>query len=221
MNNLFIFVGPSASGKTTTENILLNKVKGMRRFLISTTRARRKGEVHGKDYEFLSLENFKKEDFFHVIEITPEWLYGYSKAELNKIIMEVEKTYLLSLINIEPALQIKKYIEKNNLPINVFFIHFNIDRKTRKELLLKRGESIESIEKRFSREDNLKDFPDYKPDLTISSFENLLPNVLNFIIKKEIESSFDGNRNEDFFYLDSSKEVKTVISEFEEMGIWK
>ena len=57
---LLVFSAPSGSGKTTIVKHLLSKEDLNLEFSIScTTRAPRGEEVHGKDYYFISWEEFK------------------------------------------------------------------------------------------------------------------------------------------------------------------
>ncbi len=67
---LFIISGSSGAGKTTLVNAALEtlqKEHSIERVITYTTRAQRVGEVHGKDYYFLSIDEFKEkiaEGFF-------------------------------------------------------------------------------------------------------------------------------------------------------------
>ncbi|MGE5584782.1 MAG: guanylate kinase [Bacillota bacterium] len=71
---LFIVSAPSAAGKTTIVNELVHRVPGLARLTTATTRAPREGEVDGRDYHFVS-----REEFFRMIgsgEIV-EWKETY------------------------------------------------------------------------------------------------------------------------------------------------
>lgn len=57
---IYIIVGNSGSGKTTQANALTHL--GIRKIITYTTRAPREGEVDGKDYHFIKLENFLEMD---------------------------------------------------------------------------------------------------------------------------------------------------------------
>jgi len=58
---LFILSGPSGSGKSTLVKKLFKKpLPGLVESVSCTTRSPRKGEKHGKDYSFVSVEKFKK-----------------------------------------------------------------------------------------------------------------------------------------------------------------
>ena len=67
---LFIISAPSGTGKTSLVNALLrdwNNEHQLKRVVTYTTRAPRKGEVEGRDYHFISREDFEKkqeEGFF-------------------------------------------------------------------------------------------------------------------------------------------------------------
>ncbi len=57
---LIVLSAPSGSGKTTLVKYLLNKEELNLGFSISAaSREPRGGEIHGKDYYFLSLREFK------------------------------------------------------------------------------------------------------------------------------------------------------------------
>lgn len=58
---LIVFSAPSGSGKTTIVQHLLKQEKLNLDFSISaTSREPRKGEIHGKDYYYISLKQFKQ-----------------------------------------------------------------------------------------------------------------------------------------------------------------
>ena len=61
MGKLIIFSAPSGSGKSTLVNYLLNQPEANYAFSVScTSRAPRGTEQHGKDYYFLSPEEFRR-----------------------------------------------------------------------------------------------------------------------------------------------------------------
>ena len=57
---LIIFSAPSGSGKTTIVKHLLTCPFDFEFSISATTRAPRKGEANGRDYYFLSVEDFKE-----------------------------------------------------------------------------------------------------------------------------------------------------------------
>jgi len=55
---MFVLSSPSGAGKTTLSRMLLDKMPGMRLSVSVTTRAKRPGEVDGKDYHFIDKAKF-------------------------------------------------------------------------------------------------------------------------------------------------------------------
>mgnify|MGYP001351630308 CR=1 FL=1 len=87
---LLVFSAPSGSGKTTIVRHLLAQPDLNLEFSIScTTRAPRGEEVDGKDYYFISWDEFKKhikaEDFVEWEEVYAGTKYGTLKSEVERI----------------------------------------------------------------------------------------------------------------------------------------
>ena len=87
---LLVFSAPSGSGKTTIVRHLLAQPDLNLEFSIScTTRAPRGEEIDGKDYYFISWDDFKKhikaEDFVEWEEVYTDNFYGTLKAEVERI----------------------------------------------------------------------------------------------------------------------------------------
>ena len=87
---LLVFSAPSGSGKTTIVRHLLAQPDLNLEFSIScTTRAPRGEEVDGKDYYFISWDEFKKhikaENFVEWEEVYTDNFYGTLKAEVERI----------------------------------------------------------------------------------------------------------------------------------------
>lgn len=87
---LIVLSAPSGSGKTTILKHLMTYPELNLEFSIScTTRAPRGEEENGKDYYFISLEEFKshikKEDFVEWEEVYRDNFYGTLKSEVERI----------------------------------------------------------------------------------------------------------------------------------------
>lgn len=87
---LIVFSAPSGSGKTTIVQHLLAQPELKLEFSISaTSREARPEEVEGKDYYFLTLEEFKKKikngEFLEWEEVYRDNFYGTLKSEIEKI----------------------------------------------------------------------------------------------------------------------------------------
>jgi guanylate kinase len=90
---LIIFSAPSGSGKTTLVHHLLNQPDlGLQFSISATSRAPRGNEVHGKDYYFLSEQEFKERviagDFLEWEEVYSGAKYGTLRSEVERIWQE-------------------------------------------------------------------------------------------------------------------------------------
>jgi guanylate kinase len=87
---LIVFSAPSGSGKTTIVRHLLGKEDLNLEFSISAaSRPARGEEVNGKDYYFISTEEFKQHikngDFLEWEEVYRDNFYGTLKSEIDRI----------------------------------------------------------------------------------------------------------------------------------------
>lgn len=83
-NRIIVLVGSSGSGKTTLADTIGENL-GARKLVTTTTRSRRKGEVHGQDYYFISKAKFclgiQNNEFVENTEYNNEY-YGLTKDEI-------------------------------------------------------------------------------------------------------------------------------------------
>lgn len=81
--NLYAIVAPSGAGKTSLVEALLKEEPKIRLSVSYTTRAPRTGEVNGRDYQFVSRDEFeallKQGEFLEYAEVYGN-LYGTSKS---------------------------------------------------------------------------------------------------------------------------------------------
>lgn len=87
---LIVFSAPSGSGKTTIVRHLLQQPELHLAFSISaTSRHKRDGETDGKDYYFISADDFKTkikdEQFLEYEEVYKDNFYGTLKSEIERI----------------------------------------------------------------------------------------------------------------------------------------
>lgn len=90
LGKLIIFSAPSGAGKTTIVRHLLSKYPDKLAFSISAcTRQPRENEVHGKDYYFISQENFlhkiAQKEFVEFEEVYTGAYYGTLRSEIDRI----------------------------------------------------------------------------------------------------------------------------------------
>lgn len=119
---LIVFSAPSGSGKTTIVRHLLGIDELNLEFSISAaTRAPRGEEVNGKDYYFMSIEDFKKhikaEDFVEWEEVYRDNFYGTLKTEVERI-WAMGKNVIFD-IDVAGGLRIKKKFPEQTLAVFV------------------------------------------------------------------------------------------------------
>ena len=119
---LLVFSAPSGSGKTTIVRHLLTQEDLNLEFSIScATREPREEEVNGKDYYFISLEEFKKhikaEDFIEWEEVYRDNFYGTLKSEVERIWAKGKN--VIFDIDVSGGLRIKSKFPQETLAVFV------------------------------------------------------------------------------------------------------
>lgn len=86
---VFVVTGPSGAGKGTLIRGLLERVQGLRVAVSATTRSQRPGEVDGREYWFLSDDEFTSRvqagDFLEHVEYVSGRRYGTLRSEIARI----------------------------------------------------------------------------------------------------------------------------------------
>lgn len=118
---LVIISSPSGGGKTSIIQKILQKYPEQYAYSISaTTRKPRPGETDGKDYFFLSEEQFRKDienDLFLEYENVHGYLYGTPKTYIEKCIDEGR--YVLLDIDVNGALRVADNYPERTITIFV------------------------------------------------------------------------------------------------------
>lgn len=147
---LIILVAPSGSGKTTIARKLLDEYSKVRFSVSATTRAPREGEENGKDYYFLSKEEFNKKiqqnEFLEWEEFYNGSRYGTLRSEVDKLI---ESGYFPLLdIEVKGALNVKRQYGAKSVAI---FIRPPSLKELKKRLVKRGSENNASLETRLER----------------------------------------------------------------------
>jgi len=119
---LFVFSAPSGSGKTTIVRHLLKQKQFQLEFSVSATSREPRGEeVDGRDYYFISLEDFKKhikkDEFLEWEEVYRDNFYGTLKSEVERI--WAKKKHVIFDIDVAGGLRIKKKFPEQTLAVFV------------------------------------------------------------------------------------------------------
>lgn len=110
---LIVVSGPSGAGKGTVCKALLDKKTDLWVSVSATTRNPRVGEEHGKNYYFISKEEFEKkikaDEFLEYAQVYGNY-YGTPKSKIFEL-LEEGRDVLLE-IDIQGALQVKEAYEE-------------------------------------------------------------------------------------------------------------
>lgn len=168
---MLILLGPSASGKTESAKIMLNRYP-ISRVVTCTTRPKRIGEIDGFDYHFLSEEKFEtlqKEDYFAETATYNGYHYGTPLNEISddKLII-LEPQGLASFLNL-------------NLP-SIVAIFLKTKEECRIDRMRNRKDLEEDIKKRIDSDKIDFDLSKIQGlDLVIDTTNIALPELAKYI----------------------------------------
>lgn len=118
---LIIFSAPSGAGKTTIVRQLLERGLNLEFSVSATSRPPRPNELHGRDYYFLTLDEFKNRvaagDFLEWEEVYSDICYGTLKSEVNRI-CDAGKNVIFD-VDVVGGLNIKRQFGEQALAIFV------------------------------------------------------------------------------------------------------
>lgn len=116
-----IICAPSGAGKTTLVKHLLDVFPDLRFSISATSRQLRSGETEGKDYYFITPEEFRKGidegDFLEWEEVYPQKYYGTLKKEIERIWREGK--HVVFDVDVLGGINLKSYFGENSLAVFV------------------------------------------------------------------------------------------------------
>ena len=148
---IYIFCAPSGSGKSTMVNHLLTNHPNLFELSVScTTRPPRGKEVHGKEYYFISIDEFqqriKNDDFIEYEQVYEGLYYGTLKDEIARI--EAAGKQVLCDVDVKGGINLKRIL--GNKATSIFICPPSID-ELRHRLEGRGDTSPEMIEKRLAK----------------------------------------------------------------------
>ncbi len=181
---LFVISGPSGAGKTSILYKVLNNIPGIEFSVSCTTRKKRKNEINGKDYFFISKENFKKKiknDYFLEWAEVHQHYYGTSKEFVN---MKINEGIDLILdIDVQGGLNVMK----QNLDAVTIFISPPSYEELKERLVSRKTESDKDIEIRLKNAKwEMKKFTKFKYFLTNQSLNDSIKKLESIIIAERL-----------------------------------
>jgi guanylate kinase len=146
-----IFSAPSGSGKTTIVRHLLSTCDYLDFSISATTRPPRTDrEVHGKDYYFLSVEEFKQKisnnDFVEWEEVYGGNYYGTLKSEVERI--WAEGKHVVFDVDVKGGLKLKEYFKQRAMAV---FVRVKDLDELEQRLRHRNSDPEESIKRRLSK----------------------------------------------------------------------
>jgi guanylate kinase len=150
MGKLIIFSAPSGSGKTTIVHRLMKVVEGLEFSVSATSRAPRGAEQNGKDYYFLSAEEFDgkiaEDAFVEWEEVYAGTKYGTLRSELERI--WAKGNTILFDVDVKGGVRLKSIFGDDAL--SIFVMPPSIE-ELRNRLVGRATDSPEKIEQRIAK----------------------------------------------------------------------
>ncbi len=147
---LIVLSAPSGAGKTTIVHHLLHQNMRLEFSISACSRSKRENEIDGKDYYFLSIEDFKEKiknnEFVEWEEVYPDHFYGTLRTEVEKIWNSGH--HVIFDVDVVGGLNIKQSYPKKTLAM---FIQPPSIEELKKRLLNRSTDTLKNIEKRVSK----------------------------------------------------------------------
>ena len=201
---MFVLSSPSGAGKTTLTKKIAENNKNFTISISHTTRKPRPNEVNGKDYQFVSMQEFntlvKENNFFEYANIFDNY-YGTLKKPVLELLSQGRD--VLFDIDWQGTQQLKKV--KNLLLVTLFILPPNI--QVLKQRLLNRHKGQEeTIGKRMNKfNEEASHWNEYDYVLVNDDLDTCYEKILNIIKSEKKGTRQKQNSNE------IEKKIKELI----------
>ena len=182
---ILIFSAPSGSGKSTLVNYLLTQRNDLEFSVSCTTRAPRGNEQNGKEYYFITPEEFRRRiqnnEFVEYENVYAGTFYGTLRSEIERI--ENKGHHVVFDVDVKGGMHLKQIFGERALSI---FVAPPSVEELRKRLIGRATDTMDKIEERVNKaEIEMQDAPNF--DITIvnddlaTAEQSLLAEVANFL----------------------------------------
>ena len=186
---MFILSSPSGAGKTT----LVKKISKNRNYIVSishTTRPPRPSEKNGKDYFFISKNNFKKlikkKEFLEHAKVFDNY-YGSSKKIIIKKLMQGKN--IIFDIDWQGTRQIRN--KKLNFDLTTIFILPPSKNELLKRLIKREKQNMKTVKKRMKEfKKDLSKWKEYDHVVINDNLKTCYNEIIE-VIKNKKKTSFD------------------------------
>jgi len=169
-----IFSAPSGSGKTTIVKHLLQSDLNLEFSVSACSRKPRANEIHGKDYYFLSVEEFRagieRNEFIEWEEVYKDHFYGTLKRELERIWKA--GSFVIFDVDVVGGLNLKRIFGANALAV---FVQPPSIQALEQRLIERSTESPEKIKERIAKATREMD---YARQFDVIIINDILQNAL-------------------------------------------
>jgi len=156
---LIIFSAPSGAGKTTIVKHLLESDLDLQFSISAASRPKRPNEIDGRDYYFISAEDFrrkiKNDEFLEWEEVYKDHFYGTLKSEVERILAQGKN--VIFDVDVVGGMNIKKYY--GDKALSVFVMPPSVTHLEQR-LRGRSTESDENLKKRIEKAEHEMSFKD-------------------------------------------------------------
>ncbi len=205
---LVILSSPSGAGKTSIARALVNKNENFLFSVSATTRASRPGEVNGREYHFLTVDEFRKKiDTGQFLEFAKVFgnLYGTPLQAVKDSISQGKN--LIFDVDWQGGKQIRSS-SLSKFVVSIFILPPSI--KELHERLMKRAQdSSETVKDRMRKSiDEIMHWKEYDYVIVNRDFDKTLKEVESIVISEKLRR-IRNNELDEF--------VETLTQEFEDL----
>ncbi len=184
---LFVVSGPSGVGKSTLCRHILQDIPDIRLSVSYTTRPPRSGEADGREYRFISDEEFRTKIEEHAFA---EWAEVYNRlygTPWNELKQEPGvHTDILLDIDVQGARQVMKTLQK---AVTIFILPPSLE--ILHSRLVERGtDSSEEQERRFQKsQDEMKSYIEYHYTIRNEKLEQAIEELRAIIVAERMKTT--------------------------------